>query len=186
VNLRRSSLLVSVVATSAVAAACTIQGGVVARATPTCDLHQSLNALILEAQSVPTAERVPCVATLPAGWLIHTANARSGRSEVVLGNDRAGMSALVVHLEPGCDTKGSTEIPTDDPGARRFERIESVTPGFAAVRYYMFPGGCITYRFNLSAKGRALVNEVSLAVDSTSRARLDDEIHRRSHGHVRL
>jgi hypothetical protein len=182
---RRSSLVVSLVATCALATACSMQS-VADRATPTCDIHTSLNALILEAQSVPAAERVPCVAGLPAGWRIASANAKSGRSEVVLANDRAGMRALVVHLEPSCDPKGSTEIPTDDPGARRFERIESVTPGFAAVRYYMFRGGCITYRFNLSAKGRALVNEASLAVDSTSRARLNDEIHRRSHGHVQL
>jgi len=166
-------------------AACSLQAEV-DRASPTCNLDKSLNALILEAQSVPTAERVPCVATVPAGWRIASANARSGRSELIMANDRAGAKALVVHLESRCNARGTTEIPSDEPGARRFERIESVTPGFDATRYYLSPGGCITYQFKLSPKGRTLVNEASLAVATMSRAKLDSEVRRRSHGRVHL
>jgi hypothetical protein len=30
---------------------------------------------------------------------------------------------------------------------RRFEHLASLTPQFAGLRFYTFPGGCVTYRF---------------------------------------
>jgi len=182
----RPAFVAAVVAVAGtLAAGCSVNAAP-PKATPTCNVHQSMNVLVLEAQSVPTAERVPCVATLPAGWRIAGARVRSGRSEFVLSNDRAGARALVVHLDARCDTTGATEVPSDELGARRYERIESVSPGFSSVRYYTFAGGCISYRFNLSPRGRALVDEVSLAVGSARRAQLADILRHATHGHVTL
>jgi hypothetical protein len=103
-----------------------------------------------------------------------------------LANDRAGTRALVVQLTSTCDTKGATEIPSNELGARRFERIGAVTPGFSSIRYYAFSGGCVSYHFHLSPAGRALVNEGSLAVGFMPRPRLDAEVRKASNGHDRL
>jgi hypothetical protein len=177
--------VMAVVVFGVLASACG-SGGVAQRAQPTCEVHQSLNALVLEAQSVPSADRVPCVATLPAGWRISSTHFRRGRSEFALANDRAGVHALVVRLTSTCDTKGTTEIPSNELGARRYERIVEVTPGFSSVRYYAFAGGCVSYQFHLARAGRALVNEGSLAVGFMPRPRLDAEVRKVSNGHDRL
>ena len=37
-------------------------------------------------------------------------------------------------------------VPSDED-ARRYERPEQFEPSFRSTRYYLFPGGCVTYRF---------------------------------------
>ena len=150
---------------------------------PTC---RSTDVLILAAQSVPTAGLVPCVQVLPAGWSYGPVDIRSGRTRFSLDSDRAGVSAVRVTLTEACDTRKATEIPTDEPGTRRFEEIEVVTPGFAATRSYLFRGGCVTYRFRFEQEGRILVNESSLALAFVTREALAEEVRRMSDGRQRL
>jgi hypothetical protein len=126
--------------------------------------------LVLLAQSVPSADRVPCIATLPAGWTFRDIEVRRGHSTFTLGSDRAGDHALDVDLVTSCDVRGATQIASDEPGTRRYERVRSVVGAYKGTRSYLFPGGCVTYRFNFSRSGLALVNEVSLAVGFVSRA----------------
>ena len=152
---------------------------------PRC-IQKGADTLILMAQSVPTATMVPCIASEPAGWHFANVTVRSGSSEFVLDSDRAGISAVRVRLEEDCDVAGATEIPTDEPGTRRFERILSVIDQFRAIRSYRFDGGCVTYRFNFLERGQALVNEVSVAVGFTTRATLDELVRERTDGAVRL
>src|SRR5262249_62223435 len=68
-----------------------------------------------------------------------------------LDSDRAGTRAVTVTLTGRCDTSGAIRIPSDQPGARRYERPLSLQPQFALVRMYTFPGGCITYQFSFIA-----------------------------------
>lgn len=140
------------------------------QATPSCDAENNIGVLVLEAQSVPRADRVPCVQLLPAGWSVSSVNLKSGDSTMKLQNDRAGVEALEVRLTPLCNTQGSTQVPSDEPGTQRFERIDSVTKGFAATRFYTFSGGCVSYRFRFEQASRALVNEASLALSFLPRA----------------
>ena len=125
--------------------------------------------LVLMAQSVPSAARVPCIATLPAGWKFEDLDVRRGTSSFSLDSDRAGHRAVVVRLFPSCRVRGATEIASDEVGTRRFERVESVVGEYRGTRYYLFDGGCVTYRFDFDRQGLALVNEVSLAVGFISR-----------------
>ena len=157
--------------------------GVTSETEPTC---RNTNTLVLQAQSVPSAERLPCVTLLPVGWSVSDMDIESGRSQFTLSNDRAGLRAVRVALTPSCDTSRSTEIPSDEPGTRRYERIEAVRPGFAATRSYTFPGGCVTYRFELKEAGRALVNEASLAVTFVTRQQVAAEVARLSKGDLHL
>lgn len=130
---------------------------------------RNTETLVLMAQSVPQARLVPCIANLPAGWTFETIDIRKGHSFFALDSDRAGDRALRVTLRPSCDVSGATEIATDEPGTRRFERVESVLRAYRGVRTYEFPGGCVTYRFDFRRRGLALVNEVSLAIGFVTR-----------------
>ena len=49
-----------------------------------------------------------------------------------------------------------TRVPSDEPGTRRYERIGEVRPGvgFTGTRFYLFPGGCVTYQFQFDGEER--------------------------------
>ena len=114
---------------------------------PACGTGHSM---ILSAQAVPSAALLPCIAALPAGWTIGGADIASGKTSFWLDSDRAGPRALTVTLAAACDTAGAHQIPSDQPGTRRFERPLSLVPQFSALRFYTFPGGCVTYQFSFA------------------------------------
>lgn len=154
-------------------------------ASPVCT-GEHVDALVLVAQSVPTADRVPCIRGYPAGWNLAKVQVRSGQTSFTLDSDRGGISALRVTLQARCDVTGATQVPTDEAGTMRYERILSVDAGFRAVRSYRFPGGCVTYRFQFGRRGQALVNEASVAVGFVSRTRIDARLRHESDGKVHL
>jgi membrane-associated phospholipid phosphatase len=111
------------------------------------------HSMILSAQAVPSAALVPCVAGLPSGW--HTAGLNgadivTGRARFWLDSDQAGTHAVTVTLSATCDVSGAHQVPSDQPGTRLFERPLSLRPQFVDLRFYTFPGGCVTYKFNFS------------------------------------
>ena len=105
------------------------------------------HAMILTAQAVPSADLLPCVAALPSGWQVGGADIASGTARLWLDSDRAGPRAVTVTLTAACDTTGARQIPSDQPGTSRFERPLSLAPQFSSLRFYTFPGGCVTYEF---------------------------------------
>jgi hypothetical protein len=158
---------------------------------PTCSEGAdgpAANGVILMAQSVPTAAWVPCLSTaLPLGWSFHHLDARDDSSRFWLNSDRDGQKAIEVRLEGSCDTAGSTEIPTDREGLKRFERVTLTTPRFEGQRYYVFEGGCITFAFRLNGDSRG--EPLALATQSIgaiSRADLLAQVHQKSGGRLSL
>jgi hypothetical protein len=119
--------------------------------------------MILAAQAVPSAAVLPCVAALPTGWSIGGADIASGKVRLWLDSDRAGPGAITITLTAACDTSGAQQIPSDQPGARRFERPLSLRPQFTGLRFYTFPGGCATYRFAFAPGASPLL---AIPVDS--------------------
>jgi hypothetical protein len=111
---------------------------------PSCGTGPSV---ILAAQAVPSAVMVPCIAALPSGWHIGGAEIASGHARFWLNSDQAGDQAVTITLSAACDTSGAQQVPSDQPGTRRFERPLTLRPQFTGLRYYTFPGGCVTYRF---------------------------------------
>jgi hypothetical protein len=120
-------------------------------------------SMILSAQAVPSAAMLPCVAVLPSGWSVGRADISSGRARLWLDSDRAGPHAVTVTLTATCDTSGAQQIPSDQPGTRRFERPLSLLPLFSGLRYYTFPGGCVTYDFRFKPGASPVL---AVAVDS--------------------
>ena len=67
----------------------------------------------------------------------------------------------------------------DEPGTRRFERVVLREDRYTGHRYYLFPGGCVTYAFDFSGEGRtSLAEEVSIALGFFTREQLSDDLER--------
>ena len=137
---------------------------------PACGTGHSM---ILSAQAVPSAALLPCIAALPAGWSIGGADIASGKASFWLDSDRAGERAATITLTAACDTSGARQIPSDQPGARRFEHPLSLVPQFSGLRFYTFPGGCVTYRFSFAhGTSSALASAADSALAFQSRSTL--------------
>ena len=121
---------------------------------PSCGTNPSM---ILAAQAVPTAARLPCITALPAGWHVGGADTGSGHARFWLDSDQAGAHAVTINLAAACDTSGAQQIPSDQPGTRRLEQPLSVRPQFTNLRFYTFPGGCVTYRFTFTPDASPLL-----------------------------
>jgi len=129
--------------------------------------------MILAAQAVPSAAMVPCVAALPSGWQVGGADIASGHARFWLNSDQAGDQAVTITLSATCDTSGAQQIPSDEPQTQRFEHPLSLRPQFAELRFYTFPGGCATYRFDFAPGASPLLAiGVHSAVDFMPRATL--------------
>jgi tRNA A-37 threonylcarbamoyl transferase component Bud32/membrane-associated phospholipid phosphatase len=131
------------------------------------------HSVILTAQAVPSAALLPCVAALPSGWRASGGDIVSGRASFWLDSDQAGPRAATITLAAACDTAGAREIPSDQPGMRRFERPISLEPQFSDLRYYTFPGGCVTYQFRFpSGVSPVLAGAADTAVSFVPRSSL--------------
>jgi tRNA A-37 threonylcarbamoyl transferase component Bud32/membrane-associated phospholipid phosphatase len=177
-SLRRVGLAFAVLAVTVIALAVSAQAfrpvGDIGADPPPCGTGHSM---ILAAQAVPSAALVPCVAALPSGWQVGGADIATGHSVFWLNSDQAGAPAVTVTLSATCDVSGARPVPSDQPGTRRFDRALSQHPQFAALRFYTFPGGCVTYRFNfVPGASPLLAIPVNGAVGFVPRATLVEHI----------
>jgi tRNA A-37 threonylcarbamoyl transferase component Bud32 len=141
----------------------------------------------LLAQSVPSASLVPCLGSLPVGWMVGNVTVNDGRSVISLDHDRAGPGVLVIRLTATCDTRVATEVSSDQPQVRRYQRIDRQTPRFEATRFDRFPGGCVTAQSAVPAATQAEVtSQLATIVHYTSRQALQQALDQRSGGRLRL
>lgn len=153
------------------------------QAAPTCE-PEGRNTLVLLAQSVPTATRVPCVDHLPSGWFVERLEVKSGGSALTFRHNTFGDGFLIeVALRPECDTGDAVSVPSDEQGAERLEEVSSIEGGYAGMRYYVFEGGCVTYRFDVRGEGwSSAINDASLALTFESRDVLEEYVRTSSRG----
>jgi hypothetical protein len=126
----------------------------------TCELDDP--SMVLAAQAVPTASLLPCIEDFPVGWIFGGSEISNGLASFWLDSDRAGFQAVRVQLTEACDVSEAVEVTPgqDEAGTRRFEEPISLRPRFVLNRYYVFEGGCVTYRFAFNPRV-----EPALAVD---------------------
>jgi len=150
---------------------------------------------LIVAQSVRSASQIPCLLDLPTGWTVATVQVNEHHSVITLDSDRAGEGAAVLRLEEACDVTDAVSAPSDlialeaadlgldiDPDApptrvERFDLIEQVRPSFRAERFYVFPGGCVSWTFDFD-KGASATESVSIgnALALFSRQNLQDMV----------
>jgi tRNA A-37 threonylcarbamoyl transferase component Bud32/membrane-associated phospholipid phosphatase len=141
----------------------------------------------LLAQSVPSASLVPCLRSLPVGWMVGNVTVNDGRSVLSLDHDRAGPGVLVIRLTATCDTRGTTEVNSDQPQVRRYQRIDRQTPRLEATRFDRFQGGCVTAQAAVPAANQAeITGQLATIVGYTSRQALQQALDQRSDGRLRL
>jgi membrane-associated phospholipid phosphatase/tRNA A-37 threonylcarbamoyl transferase component Bud32 len=144
-------------------------------------------ALWLMAQAVPSASAVPCVQLEPVGWSLNDVKAGRGFASIVFDTVQPFQEAAVtVELLPSCDLAGSTEVSSDQPGARRYIRIDRTASPVRVTRSYTFPGGCITERFVSGDDPERLASEASSTFGYVTRDQLARDLDRRSAGRLQL
>jgi hypothetical protein len=151
--------------------------------------RQGTALVILMAQAVPTASQLPCVELLPAGWSVSDIFVRNGRVRFTLDSDRVGANAVRVVLERFCTFGRVTRVPSDHSGTRRYQEVISIEPGrrYQGAIYYLFPGGCVTYRLDFRSDEQARpLGEVSLALGFVSRDALRQTLSDFTDGKVPL
>jgi tRNA A-37 threonylcarbamoyl transferase component Bud32/membrane-associated phospholipid phosphatase len=137
------------------------------------------HSMILAAQAVPSAAVLPCLAALPSGWQAGGADISSGKASFWLDSDQAGPHAAAIKLTAACDTSGARRILSDQPGMQRFERPLSLVPQFSELRYYRFPGGCVTYEFRFRpGASPVLAGAVNTTVEFVPRSRLVSHVRK--------
>jgi len=144
-------------------------------------------ALWLMAQAVPSSPVVPCLELEPAGWSLNDVKASSGLATVVFDIvDPHQEAAVTVELAPSCDLAGTTEVSSEQPGARRYLRIDRSTTPARVSRFYTFPGGCITERFVSADRPERLASDASSTFGFVTRDQLARDLDRRSDGRLQL
>jgi hypothetical protein len=169
---------------SAIALSIALMSGAVACSAdnpqqPVC-AHLDGSILVLEAQSVPSATRIPCIAELPIGWRFAGSLVRDSGTTLWLDHDRAGVHAVEVELMARCDVSQAVEVPPapDEIGMRTYQLPESLDP-FVGSRMLVFDGGCIVSRYRFAEGSEpALVIEADSAVSTLSRATIVAEVRR--------
>lgn len=143
------------------------------RSMPGCDADSRLGIV---AQSVPGAAYVPCVAELPAGWSFAGLRVNHRGTRITLESDRADRTVRVT-LAATCDITGATPVAPSDPGTRTYQRIESIDPRYVGEFIDVFPGGCVTTRYDFQRGAHvALVTELEQIVGLYSRQQLRQEL----------
>lgn len=173
-------LVIALLATIATACAPTMETA----GPPWCD---DFGVLMLEAQSVPSAQLLPCVDLMPIGWSVGGTHANDEGASFVLESSVAGPDAARVRLTDRCDTKGYIQVPTDEPDTLRYEYITQIIDGFQSRRIYEFEGGCAEIAFSFDVEvSAALVNEVSLALSFVHRDAVNEAVRTATDGREQL
>jgi len=144
---------------------------------PVCEFRGSVRVplLVLMAQAVPTASQLPCVDLnhLTAEWSVSDVFVRNGRARFALDSYRqVDHHAVVVVLERTCRFGKVTRVPSDHPGIQRYQEIVEIRSGreFRGAIYYLFRGGCVTYRLDFRGGEQARpLGDVVLALGFVGR-----------------
>jgi tRNA A-37 threonylcarbamoyl transferase component Bud32/membrane-associated phospholipid phosphatase len=156
-----------------------------------------IEELWLQAQSVPSASRIPCVKAFPAG-VVGALAVRDGESVLELSHARLDINIntggqpqaateagqVTIRLTASCAAPTTGEGETVAPGIRRFQtQGPASTPQVVDV----FAGGCVTYQPEpgIGPSG-PLLDQAQRAVTFRTRDDLREALQRYSNGRLQL
>jgi tRNA A-37 threonylcarbamoyl transferase component Bud32 len=156
-----------------------------------------LEELWLEAQSVPSASRIPCIQAFPAG-VVSTLAVRDGESVLELSHASVDINinaadqpqaaaeagSVTIRLTASCAAQTTGDGQTIAPGVRRFR---SQGPAGTPRVVDVFPGGCLVYQPEPGIGPSApLLDQSQRAVAFRTRDELRDALRDRSGGRLQL
>lgn len=121
----------------------------VEEATPLPSCERGGSAFIA-AQSVPSAQMLPCFTELPLGWEVDGVAIDQDGTRINFDSDRAGHHAATLDFDEACDRSGTAEQPSAQDGVKRFTRTDRADPGLRASVFYVFAGGCASWHFEFN------------------------------------
>jgi hypothetical protein len=129
-------------------------------------------ALVLMAQAVPTASRVPCVSSLAEGFTVGDLDARSGRARYALRSDAHGQDAVLVTLTRACPPAG----------------VGAAVGGRALSDWQVqVHGGCISYHLDPSVVlGSQTRTQIRAGLSLVDRSVIARAVRESNHGHPPL
>lgn len=145
--------------------------------------------IVLTAQSVPTASRLPCLRPMPAGWTFDDIQARAGRTRIKLDYGNDNNDAATITLTQTCDVSGAKPVARRMLGdVRRFEDTEQRdTAGYTGSHYFVFAGGCVVEQFDIRGKGaRAAAATISRSIVLIERTAVQQHVREYSNDRVEL
>jgi hypothetical protein len=129
--------------------------------------------LAIVAQSVPSASYLPCIRALPPGWTTAGFNTTQDGTSFLLNSDRSPGQPVTVRLTKACRISGASPSPARAPRVLTYTRLDSIRPRFAGRLYDVFPGGCVTYRFDFGHGSQvALMEQFEQAIGLYPRPQL--------------
>ena len=175
---RRLALAAAALVVAGATSACTATATTsTASPAPHC---AAIERVALIAQSVPSASYVPCLGTLSAGWRSGGLHVRNGGTTFTLSSDRSPAHAVDVDLGRSCRVGAAVPLPARTPGGRTYVDLTGIDPRYAGSMYDVFPGGCVTYRFDFPRGPHiALMDELQSAVEFVPRRQLRLDVARR-------
>ena len=129
--------------------------------------------LAVIAQSVPGASYLPCIRGLPPGWTTSGFDPTQDGTSFLLNSDRSPGRPVTVRFTATGDVRGASPSPPRAPGVLTYTRLDSISPRFAGTLYDVFPGGCVSYRFDFGSGSQIeLMEQFQQAIDLYSRQQL--------------
>jgi hypothetical protein len=142
--------------------------------------------MVLMAQSVPTASAVPCQRAELDDWFLDDLDSWDGHTRIEFSR-LIDQVALTIELTRTCDRGGAVETATDQPGTRRFDARIRDGSSYRDRRFYLLPGACVAYTFQLTGTGaEEAADDISRALGLVSRDQLADQVRRYSGGRLQL
>ena len=150
---RRIGRVSAIALVLATLASCSARAGDASEAN--CPIEDG-ELFVLMAQSVPSATLIPCIEALPAGWTYGGSDVSNAVAHFWLDSDRGGYHAVEVSLEDSCRITGAVDVTnsTSEGGVRVYLDEFDLHP-FSANKYFLFPGGCVTYRYRFGSEAEA-------------------------------
>ena len=169
-------------------------GGFAVSRQPVCEFRGNVRVplLVLMAQAVPTASQLPCVDldNLTTEWIVTDVFVRNGRARFALDSIRQlDHHAVEVVLERTCRFGKVTRVPSDHPGIQRYQEVNEIRGGreFRGAIYYLFRGGCVTYRLDFRGGEQARpLGDVVLALGFVGRDAIAAAVQDESEGRFSL
>jgi hypothetical protein len=129
--------------------------------------------LAIVAQSVPRGSYLPCIRALPPGWTVGGFAPTQDGTSFLLNSDRSPGQPVTVRLTTACGISGASPSPPRAPGVLTYTRLDSISPRFAGTLYDVFPGGCVSYRFDFGSGSQIeLMEQFEQAVGLYARQQL--------------